>query len=128
MLGLFLLFACGLVGMYTYSTVDAYERLATQLQNAGIKKSSMFGMPVLKLGKKPICGWVEDGVNFKLEPGSEMYKFALYLEGSHIFQPVMKSGRVVTMKNWIVVPFIYEAHYLKLATASIVLVEKELSD
>ncbi len=107
--------------------MDAYERLADELEGVGIKKSNMFGMPVLKLGKKPICGWWEDGVNFKLEPGSEVYDFALGLEGSHMFQPVMKNGRVMNMKNWIIVPFKHEAHYMMLAAASIEKVEKEIT-
>lgn len=107
--------------------MESYERLAKELENAGIKKSNMFGMPVLKLGKKPICGWWEDGVNFKLDPESEIYQFALSLYGSHMFQPVMKNGRVMKMKNWIIVPFKNEEHYMELATASIKMVEKELS-
>lgn len=107
--------------------MESYERLATELEKVGIKKSSMFGMPVLKLGKKPICGWWEDGVNFKLEPQSKIYNFALSLKGSHMFQPVMKNGRVMNMKNWIIVPFRHESHYMRLASASIEMVEKELS-
>ena len=105
--------------------MDAYERLAADLEEMGIKKSNMFGMPVLKLGKKPICGLWEDGVNFKLMPGSDTYEFALTLKGSHMFQPVMKNGRVMNMKNWIIVPFVHEAHYTKLAAASIEMVESE---
>jgi hypothetical protein len=107
--------------------MEAYERLASELESAGIKKSNMFGMSVLKLGKKPICGWWDDGVNFKLEPGSEIYRYALSLQGSHMFQPTMKDGRVMKMKNWIIVPFDHEEHYMKLATASIEMVEKELA-
>jgi hypothetical protein len=44
-----------------------------------------------------------------------------------MFQPVMKTGRVMNMKNWIIVPFDHEEHYMKLATASIAMVEKELA-
>ncbi len=99
-----------------------------ELEKVGIKKSSMFGMPVLKLGKKPICGWWEDGVNFKLVPGSDVYQFALGLSGAHMFQPVMKNGRVMNMKNWIIVPFAHEEHYTKLAAASIQMVESELHE
>jgi hypothetical protein len=106
--------------------MEAYDRLATEIELVGIKKSNMFGMPVLKLGRKPICGPREDGMIFKLEPGSEMYQFALSLNGSHVFQPTSKNGRTVTMKNWIVVQFGHERHYLKLAAASIEMVEKEL--
>ncbi len=107
--------------------MEAYDRLAVELEKIGVKKSNMFGMPVLKIGKKPICGWWEDGINFKLESGSKTYQFALSLEGSHMFQPVMKNGRVMNMKNWIIVPFKHESHYTKLAAASIEMVESELA-
>lgn len=105
--------------------MEAYEQLASDLKSAGIIKSSMFGMPVLKLGRKPICGWWEDGVNFKLKPDSDTYKLALSLEGSRIFQPVMKNGRVMTMKNWIVVPATHAEYYRQLAQASIEIVAAE---
>lgn len=107
--------------------MEAYEHLAAELEKVGIKKSNMFGMPVLKLGKKPICGWWLDGINFKLEPGSKIYQFALSLKGAHMFEPVMKNGRIMHMKNWIIVPVIHEEHFMTLAAASITLVEKELS-
>lgn len=105
--------------------MKAYEDLADALEGSGIKRSNMFGMPVLKLGRKPICGLWEDGVNFKLRPGSVIYERALSLEGSHIFQPVMKNGRVMTMKNWIIVPAMHHAFYMDLALESIKMVESE---
>ena len=104
--------------------MNAYERLAKALEPLGIKASNMFGMPTLKLGKKPICGQWGEAINFRLVPGSEPYKLALGLKGSAVFAPVMKNGRVMKMKNWVVVPFEHEAHFLDLATASIQLVEK----
>ncbi len=106
--------------------MEAYDRLAAELESAGIKKSSMFGMSALKLGKKPICGLWEDGVNFKLVPGSDIYERALALKGAHMFQPVMKNGRVMNMRNWVVVPFEHEGMYLELAAASVEMVQKEL--
>jgi hypothetical protein len=105
--------------------MNAYERLAQALEPAGIQASSMFGMPTLKLGKKPICGKWGDAVNFKLVPGSEPYKLALSLKDSAVFAPTMKNGRVMTMKNWIVVPFEHEEHFIELAEASINMVENE---
>ena len=50
--------------------MEEFERLSESLKNAGITKSNMFGMPVLKLGKKPIAGLVDDGLNFKLPTDS----------------------------------------------------------
>lgn len=68
---------------------EAFDKLAAELEKVGIKKSNMFGMPVLKLGKKPIAGLDKDGVNFKLKVESDQHKSALGLEGTHLFQPVM---------------------------------------
>ncbi len=39
--------------------MEEFDRLAESLKDAGITKSNMFGMPVLKLGKKPIAGLVD---------------------------------------------------------------------
>lgn len=106
--------------------MDQYEELAQKLSAAGIKKSNMFGSPVLKLGRKPICGLESDGINFKLDPKSPLYAETLALKGAHIFQPVMKGGRTLAMKNWVVVPFVYSDRYMDLAAASIRIVESEL--
>ena len=62
------------------SPQEAFDKLAEEFAEAGITKSNMFGMPVLKLGKKPIAGLVEDGVNFKLAYDSAPHKMALGLE------------------------------------------------
>lgn len=105
---------------------EAFDRLAVELEPAGIRKSNMFGMPVLKLGKKPIAGLDADGVNFKLKIDSDAHKAALSLSGSHLFQPVMhgKSGPV--MKQWVVVLPEHSEKYFDLAEASITFVEEEL--
>lgn len=99
-----------------------YDELAEKLVPLGIKKSNMFGMPMLKLGRRPIGGLAEDGVMFKLPVDSDEMKAALVLEGSHIFTPSM-NGRTAVMKQWVIVPFRHSAHYMDFATRSIQFVE-----
>lgn len=107
--------------------MEAYENLALLLADAGITKSNMFGMPVLKLGKKPICGLASDGVNFKIDPTGSLYPQVLNLSGAHLFSPEMNSGKTMTMKNWVVVPFVHHDRYLDLAAESIRVVEAEVA-
>jgi hypothetical protein len=106
---------------------EAFDQLAAELEPDGIKKSNMFGMPVLKLGKKPIAGLVEDGVNFKLKFDSEEHKTALGLDGAHMFQPVMHGKKGPLMKQWVVVSPEHYDKYMDFAEASITLVEEELN-
>jgi hypothetical protein len=106
-------------------THDAYNRLADLLSELGITKSNMFGMPVLKLGRKPIAGLASDGVNFKLPVDSKEHQKALALDGAHLFQPEMKGKRGPVMKQWVVVPFSHESSYEMLAQASIEFVASE---
>ncbi len=87
----------------------------------------MFGMPVLKLGKKPICGREPDGINFKLDPLSDIYSQTMQLDDVHLFSPTLKNGRTMTMKNWVVVPFVYQDRFLDLAAESIRVVEAEMN-
>ena len=107
-------------------THKTFEALAEDLADVGIVKSNMFGMPVLKLGKKPICGLDHDGINFKLPIDSPEYEQALSLDGSHLFQPEMKGKKGPLMKQWVVVPFAYSSAYVELAMASIKFVEASL--
>lgn len=100
----------------------SYDQLAEKLVPLGVKKSNMFGMPVLKLGRRPIGGLDEDGVMFKLPVDSDEMKLALSLKGSHLFAPSM-NGNTTTMKQWVIVPFEHSAHYMEFATRSIQFVE-----
>jgi hypothetical protein len=99
--------------------------LEATLKPFGVKASSMFGMPILALARKPICGEAEDGINFKLMPGTDPYAKALSLSGSHLFAPSMK-GRTMIMKNWVVIPFVHEHLFPEFAAASLDMVRKEL--
>lgn len=107
--------------------MDEFDKLAEGLKEAGITKSNMFGMPVLRLGKKPIAGLVDDGINFKLASGGSDSRAALALMGAHLFQPEMHGEKGPLMKQWVVVPFDHHEKYLDFAEASMKFVESELS-
>lgn len=107
--------------------MDEFDKLAESLEQAGIKKSNMFGMPVLKLGRKPIAGLVSDGINFKLPVDSKDMERALELSGAHLFQPEMNGKKGPLMKQWVVVPFSHKDVYANLSLASIKFVESEMS-
>jgi hypothetical protein len=103
-----------------------YDNLASWLKDSGVTKSNMFGMPVLKLGRRPIAGLSDDGIQFKLPIDSVKYQQALALDGSRHFQPVMKGKVGPIMKQWVVVPFVHKAHYRDLASASLDFVASDL--
>ena len=104
-----------------------FDELAEALKEAGITKSYMFGMPVLKLGRKPIAGLATDGVNFKLPVDSSEMSRALALSGSHLFQPEMHGRKGPLMKQWVVVPFAHSESYGDLIMASMKFVASEIS-
>jgi hypothetical protein len=103
-----------------------YDDLAAWLKDSGITKSSMFGMPVLKLGRRPIAGLTDDGINFKLPVDSPEYNRALALDGAHLFQPEMKGMVGPVMKQWVVVPFAHKDHFRDLAEVSVNFVAADL--
>lgn len=81
------------------TTQHRYEQVAAALEGAGVRASSMFGMPTLKLNGKAIGGLYGDAMTFKLS--GEALADALSLEGAHPFDP---SGMGRPMKAWVVVP------------------------
>ena len=107
--------------------MDEFNKLAESLKEVGVTKSNMFGMPVLKLGRKPVAGLASDGINFKLAAEGNDSKAALALPGAHLFQPEMHGKKGPLMKQWVVVPFAHHEKYLDFAEASIQFVESELS-
>src|SRR5476651_407267 len=107
--------------------MEEFDKLAESLKDAGITKSNMFGMPVLKLGKKPIAGLVDDGINFKLPADGDDMKQALAIDGAHQFRPVMHGKEGPLMKQWVVVPFSQKDKYPDLSLASIKFVESEIN-
>ena len=52
------------------ATQRRYEEIAAGLAGAGVKASTMFGMPTLKLNGKAIGGLWGDAMTFKLGPGA----------------------------------------------------------
>jgi hypothetical protein len=87
-----------------------YEAIASTLEGAGVKASSMFGMPTLKLNGKAIGGLWGDAMTFKLN--AEALATALELDGAQHFDP---SGRGRPMKAWVVVPAAQAAEWERLA-------------
>ncbi len=98
--------------------------LAAQLAPLAVTQSNLFGMPVLVVGRRPICGLTSDGIMFKLDPESEFYAAVRLLDGARLFAPQMKDGRRVTMKNWVIVPFAEHDRYFELAQESFGLVTR----
>lgn len=81
------------------ATRRRYEEIAAGLEGAGVKASSMFGMPTLKGNGKAIGGLWGDAMTFKLSP--DALADALRLDGVHQFDP---SGLGRPMKAWVLVP------------------------
>jgi hypothetical protein len=87
-----------------------YDEIAAGLAGAGVKASSMFGMPTLKRNGKAIGGLWGDAMTFKLAP--EAVADALSLEGAKQFDP---SGLGRPMKAWVVVPLAQSGEWERLA-------------
>jgi hypothetical protein len=81
------------------TTQRRYDEIAAGLASAGVKASTMFGMPTLKLNGKAIGGLWGDAMTFKLGP--DALAEALGFEGAQQFDP---SGLGRPMKAWVVVP------------------------
>jgi hypothetical protein len=91
-------------------TMRRYEAIAATLEQAGVKASSMFGMPTLKRDGKAIGGLYGDAMTFKLS--GEAHANALRLQGAHPFDP---SGMGRPMKAWVVVPVAQAGEWERLA-------------
>jgi len=92
------------------TTQRRYEEIAAGLVGAGVKASSMFGMPTLKRNGKAIGGLWGDAMTFKLAP--DAVAEALRIEGTNHFDP---SGRGRPMKAWVVVPVEQSGEWERLA-------------
>jgi hypothetical protein len=91
-------------------TQRRYDEIAAGLEGAGVKASSMFGMPTLKRNGKAIGGLWGDAMTFKLAP--DALADALRLEGAQQFDP---SGLGRPMKAWVVVPVAQSGEWQRLA-------------
>jgi hypothetical protein len=92
------------------ATQRRYDEIAAGLEGAGVKASTMFGMPTLKLNGKAIGGLWGDAMTFKLAPAE--VADALRLEGAQQFDP---SGVGRPMKAWVVVPLAQSEEWERLA-------------
>jgi len=91
-------------------TQRRYDEIASGLEGAGVKASTMFGMPTLKRNGKAIGGLWGDAMTFKLAP--DALADALRLEGVQQFDP---SGLGRPLKAWVVVPLAQSAEWQRLA-------------
>ena len=92
------------------TTQRRYDEIAAGLEAAGVKASTMFGMPTLKLNGKALGGLWGDAMTFKLAP--EAVADALRLQGAQQFDP---SGMGRPMKAWVVVPLEHSGEWERLA-------------
>ena len=92
------------------ATQRRYDVIAAGLEGAGVKASTMFGMPTLKLNGKAIGGLWGDAMTFKLVPDAVAQ--ALSLAGVQLFDP---SGMGRPMKAWVVVPAAQAPEWQRLA-------------
>ena len=99
-------------------TLRRYEEVAAGLAARGVKPSSMFGMPTLKLDGKALGGLYGDAMTFKLSGGA--HASALRLEGAHLFDP---SGMGRPMKAWVVVPIAHAAEWERLAQLALAAID-----
>src|SRR5579859_1567013 len=98
-----------------------YDQVADELikANPSVVRSQMFGMPVLKVGKKALAGdWHGDMV-FKLAAASPAHTEALDIAGAELFDP----GMGKPMKEWVVVPAASADRWDELAQAAFDYVE-----
>ena len=93
-----------------------YEQVGAELAGASVRMGTMFGMPVLKLGKRALGGLYGEAMVFKLPLDSDSHRAALAHDGASQFAPL--DGRRV-MREWIVVPVAYAAHWPAYARAAL---------
>ena len=99
-------------------TVRHYEQVAARLAAQGVKASTMFGMPTLKLEGKALGGLYGDAMTFKL--AGDALADALRLEGAHLFDP---SGMGRPMKAWVVVPVAHAHEWERLAELALAAID-----
>jgi hypothetical protein len=99
-------------------TMRRYEAVAAGLAARGVKASSMFGMPTLKLNGKAVAGLYGDAMTFKL--AGKGHVEALRLDGAHLFDP---SGMGRPMKAWVVVPVEHAAEWERLAALALAAID-----
>ena len=98
------------------ATQSRYDEIAALLEaRAGVKASSMFGMPTLKLDGKALAGLYGEAMVFKLS--GDAHAEALSLRDAHLFDP---SGLGRPMKAWVVVPIAHAGHWERLAELALV--------
>jgi len=88
-----------------------FEATGAEVKNA--IKSSMFGKPCFKIGKKAFTCFFKNAMVFKLS--GEFHQEALSYDGSELFDPSEKNR---PMKEWVQVPFDYKDQWKLFAEKS----------
>ncbi len=94
---------------------DVYDQV--HAQDPDVVLGKMFGMPILKIGRKAFAGDWQGSMVFKLSGDS--HSRALKLAGAELFDPGM--GR--PMKEWVVVPKSQSEQWPSFALAALEYVE-----
>jgi hypothetical protein len=82
------------------------------------QQSQMFGKPCFKVNGKAFISFFQDCLVCKLT--APAHAEALSLDGTHLFDP---SGRGRPMKEWVQIPFAYQAQWPAFAAAALHYVE-----
>ncbi len=64
-------------------------------------RSQMMGHPTLMANQYMFVCFIENGMMFRLQAGSDVHARAMALAGAHLFDP---SNRGSGMKEWVVIP------------------------
>lgn len=88
-----------------------YLSICKKLKDA--EESQMFGKPCFKINGKAFASFFDQCMVFKLT--GDAHKEALSLDGSELFDP-SKKGRA--MKEWVQVPYDYQAKWAAFAKAA----------
>lgn len=91
----------------------AFDRVAEDLEDSGVRRGSMFGMPCLMAGQKALAGLWGDALVVKLT--ADAHDQALALQGAEPFDP---AGMSRPMTEWVVVPLAHARRWNALAHAA----------
>ena len=77
----------------------------------GKKRSSMFGVPCFKIGRKPFISFYQQAIVCKLRGAAN--EEAISLSGATYFKP-MADGKAMT--NWVQIPYVHAERWPYFAT------------
>ncbi len=98
--------------------IDLFDQIGELI--AKNKRSSMFGVPCYKLGRRPFIMFYDKHIVCKLF--GQTHKEAMLLKGSTLFNPRANDK---PMKNWVQIPFIHWDKWESFAKLAYAIVENE---